>query len=511
MDFLRVLLLSPPTAADSSEPLLNLASLAATLRSFGHQVKIIDATAPFNKKSAEEIENEIKGFQPHFIGITLTITYIPQSYEFIKKLRLLGIPIIAGGPHPNACPQEVLKNGVDIVCIGEGEKTIVEIAEYIMGKRDLSSVNGICYRSKDGKFVISCPRTLIEDLDTLSFPSFVDFPIHNYTGNDDPESNPIFWSVFSSRGCPFDCIFCSSHNVFGRTMRLRSAENVVREIKELVERFKIKTIAFQDDEILCKKDRFLEFCKTISNLKLYLKMSIRTRINSIDPEILAYAKRAGITRISFGIESWDDETLLKINKKYDVRAIHRHFGYLSEAQPLYVSFNNIIGFPWETRKHYQNTIREIKKIPLNVKFFTAALTPIPFPKTKLYEDYHEKFNFTEWWLDPNKHAKVEYVKNTVPFFMKFMESFHTLYSKNMFWNYTNQQLRDISWFSWTLFGVFLKRSSNLFEYILLMFLCRFSHWLWWKNKKWEYSIFSRIGRMRFFNNLQQKLTFTNKY
>ena len=255
----RVLLLNPPTAAVSTEVLLNLAYLAAALRKAGHEVRIIDAAAPYKPFKAEEIKRVIMEFQPHFIGVTLTITYIPQTYIYLKELRKIGIPVVAGGPHANCLPEEVLENGVDIVAIGEGEETIVELAEYFVGARNLESIAGLCFKDKNGKAFHAPTRRLIENLDTLAFPGFDDFPIKNYTGSEDPNSNPIFWSIFTSRGCPFDCTFCSSHNVFGRTVRMRSASNVFEEIKGLVNRFGVNKITFQDDEILCSKKDFLSF------------------------------------------------------------------------------------------------------------------------------------------------------------------------------------------------------------------------------------------------------------
>lgn len=511
MDSLRILLLNPPVVAASSTPLLNLAYLAAVLRKNGHKVRIVDATAPYKRRTPEDVNQVIEDFNPDFIGVTLTISYIPQSYCYLKKLRLKGVPIVAGGPHPNACPQEVLKNGADIVCIGEGENTVIEIAEHFMGKRDLSAINGICYQDEKGGVIFTEPRPLIKDLDTIPFPDLSDFPISHYTGSQDPLSNPLFWSIFSSRGCPFDCTFCSSHNVFGRTIRTRSAHNVFMEIRELCRVYGVRTVAFQDDEILCKKERFFEFCRLMIDSAMDVRMSVRTRIDSIDPELLALAKAAGITRFSFGIESWDDETLLKINKKYKVAAIHKHFKYIAEAQPLPVSFNNIIGFPWETRRHYENTIREIRKIPSNIKFFMTASTPIPFPKTKLYDDYKDKYGFTDWWLDPDKHTAEEQIRRTEPFFIKFAEMFDSLYLDDMYWKYSERQKKDIAWCSWTLFGIFLRRRLGFLEYWLLMPLCRISHWLWRKNKPAEIRLFSHLGSTKYFVRIRGKLQFTDKY
>ncbi|MFH0798572.1 MAG: radical SAM protein [Pseudomonadota bacterium] len=513
MNNLRVVLLNPPTAPPSPEPLLNLGYLAAVLRARGHDVRIVDGTAPHAYKSPEEIEKIISQYCPDFIGITLTITNVIASYEYIRNLKKHNIPVVLGGPHPNSRPHESLDNGGDIVCIGEGEGTILELAEYYQGQRELKTVKGICFKDEGGKIVFTEPRSLIKELDTLPFPDFKDFRIEDYSGSSDPMSNPIFWSVFSSRGCPFNCIFCSSHTAFGRTMRVRSAENVFGEIKSLVEKYKIQSVAFQDDEILCKKDRFYRFCDLIAESGLKLKMSIRTRIDSIDLESLQRAKQAGITRISFGIESWDDETLRKINKRYDVKTIHQRFGYLSQTQPIHISFNVLVGFPWENRKHYQNILNEIKKIPGNVRFFMIVVYPIPYPETKLYDDYHKQFGFTDWWLDSTKHNPLTYPPShsTRPFFVYFAGSFIPLYVKDLYWNYSKERQADIEWFSWAAFKVFSRRHFNLFEYVLVTSLCRVSYWLSSRNKKLEYRILAPLANLSYFKNLRDKVSFSNKY
>src|SRR3989338_5062653 len=320
----RVLLLNPPTAAQSTEISLSLAYLASSLRMRNHVVKIIDATAPFNPKSAEEVKKEIIEFNPHFIGVTITITFVAQTYDLLEDLKKLGIPIVAGGSHVNPLPEEALARGVDIVALGEGERTIVELADYFIGKnKNLQSIPGLCIKNNDVTYHKTEPRSLIENIYEIPFPSFDDFPIKNYTGRDDVDSNPIFWALFSSRGCPFNCTFCCGYNVFGRTYRFRSAQNIFAEIKLLIDKYGVKKIAFQDDEILINKKRILELYNLLLENKLKIRMSLRSRIDSIDVDLLRKMQEVGFRRISFGIESWNDETLKKINKRFTLKDIKK--------------------------------------------------------------------------------------------------------------------------------------------------------------------------------------------
>lgn len=503
----RVILLNPPTAQTSSQIILGLAYLGSYLRKAGHQVKIIDAAAKRRPHTKKDIEKIIKDYQPHFIGVTLLITNIPQTYQYIKELKKTGVGIVVGGPHANSLPEEVLMNGADMVCIGEGEKTILDIADYFLGNISLSSINGICFLNKDNLPTYTRPRDLIGDLDSIPFPDFHDFPIRNYTGSDDVDSNLIFWSIFTSRGCPFNCTFCSSHNVFGRRLRMRSAVNIFNEIKALVEEFGVKRITFQDDEILCSKPRFLELCNLLISSMIDIKMSIRTRIDSIDREVIVRAKAAGLSRISFGIESLSDETLRKINKKYTLKTIHEKFKVLEEANFPHISFNNICGFPWETRRHFRDCILEAKKIPNRLKFHAVVVTPIPYPHTELYERYKNEFNFKNWWLE-NRDC-LDAASKWHPFFLSFAFSFYPLYTRCRYWNYSDRKKTEINSFCWRLLAIMLNRHYSFPINLFILASCRLSYFLWRISpslEKISFTIFSQQWRER----TSRRVVFTDK-
>ena len=505
----KVLLLNPPTAAPSSVPLLNLAYLSAVLKQSDCEVRTVDATAPQARRSEAEVEAVVKEFAPNFIGVTLTISSIAQTYAYLQRLSRLGVPIVAGGPHANALPEEVIdRGGVSIVCVGEGEETAREIAAHFAGERELSAISGLCYKDGAGKVVRTPPRKMIKDLDTIPLPDLSDFPVGSYCA--DGGAHPLFWSVFSSRGCPFDCIFCSSHNVFGRSMRLRTAQNVFDEIKALASEHGAKTIAFQDDELLCVKKRFIEFCDLVAGSGLKLRMSIRTRIDSIDPEVLEKAKAAGITRISFGIESFNDETLKKINKLYTVAEIHKRFAHLSAAQPLPVSFNIICGFPWETRAHLQSVLDEISKLPENIRFFPTAATPIPYPKTKMYEMYHKEYGFAGWWLKEENH-RTTFPDGRRPLFVHFARMFCPLYITDHFWGYSARMQEDLVWFTWRLFDLMIRRHYTLPQRLFVYALCRLSRALWLASPALERLVLSWLMRLPAVRRLQEALDFTTKY
>ena len=499
----RVVLLNPPTASPSGEILLNLAYLSATLRRAGHEVLILDATAPSRRLTEEQVAREIRGFRPHFIGVTLTIVYIPQTYGYLKRLRGLGLPIVAGGPHANCLPEEVLENGADIVAVGEGEDTILELADHFLGRRKLEDIAGLCVKTPQG--LLRTPkRALIKDLDQIPFPDYDSFPIRFYTGSDDPESNRMFWSIFSSRGCPYNCIFCSSHNVFGRTYRARSPRNVMDEVELLTKRFGTRFFAFQDDEAFVNKQRIVEFCRYVRESRAPLSFSARLRVDSLDEEMLNAMKSAGFRRLSFGIESFSDDTLDKINKKYEVKTIAAGFEKLVKTGFTIVSFNNISGFPWETPEHLRGCLEEISRIPPAIRFYTGANIPVPYPGTALYESYHQEYGFTGWWLKPELNSPVE---QPTAFFMIFLGDFQHLYAKDTFWKWPAEKLAALQDFCWKLSDLYLRRCLSFPEFLFARCFSRASYALWRLSPAAERVLFFPLTRLARWLGLDRKVLF----
>lgn len=503
----RVILLNPPTASVSTEIMLGLAYLASTLRRSGHEVKVIDATAPYAPMSREEIEKTILDFKPDFIGITITISYIAQTYAYLETLRKIGIPVVAGGSHVNPLPEEALAHGADVVAIGEGEQTILELADYFCGNtRDMSAINGLCFKDDRGNIRRTPPRALIKDIDSIPFPAFEDFPIRNYTGSDDVDSNPNFWSVFTSRGCPFNCTFCCGHNVFGRSSRLRSAENVFDEIRYLVNTYGAKKITFQDDEILLSRERVLKLCDLIKKDGLKFKMSIRSRITSIDEELLNRLREAGLTRISFGIESWNDDTLNKVKKRYMVKDIEKSIEILDRTRFPLVHLTTLIGFPWETKEHLRENLRVLSKIPRSIRYFLTVGIPVPYPNTELYNEYREQYGFANWWLDPDKDFNNFFPKEPRPVFFFLAKSMGALYFADLYWLYPKRWWRDMEWFVWKVYSLQLRRHFNIIERMFAYWLARASYRAWKTSPKLENSLFKLVPR-RFVSYVENKLSF----
>ncbi|MCC6028100.1 MAG: B12-binding domain-containing radical SAM protein, partial [Archaeoglobus sp.] len=281
-----------------STPPLGLGYLASVLRERGFKVRIIDDLvenlnfSDFLKKIKDSL----------IVGITSTTPTFKSALEYAKKIKKAfpDIFVILGGVHVSFEPEKALKNEfVDAVCIGEGERTIVELAERVESGRDLEDVKGIYFKKED-KIVKNPPREFIQDLDSIPFPAFDLMPLEKYSLLG--ERLEVF-PMITSRGCPFSCRYCSSSLFMGRRFRARSAKNVADEIEWLVNDFNARHIAFGDDTFTLSKKRVAEICKEIKSRKLDITWSCSSRIDTIDRELLEIMKSAGCSAIYYGIES----------------------------------------------------------------------------------------------------------------------------------------------------------------------------------------------------------------
>ncbi|MFH1822592.1 MAG: radical SAM protein [Patescibacteria group bacterium] len=480
----KILLINPPTIDTSPNMPLNLAYLAAVLEKNDHQVKCIDYFAPYNFDDAFKIIDE---YQPDIVGVTLRIDNILEKYKFIRKLKnkYPKALYVAGGSHASCLPEEVIKySQADVVIVGEGEDTFVDIANKI----NLKDIPGCFYQDEKGNIINTGPRELIHDLDAIPFPAYQHFPLSNYTKTNNPNFSRLFWSLFTSRGCPHNCIFCVSRNVFDRRYRYRSAENVFQEIRMLYEKYGARHIAIQDDEPLIRKERMYELCeKLIKYNKKDLTFSARCRITSVDSKILNTMKMAGFNFIAFGIESGDDETLKNIKKYYTLPQIIKGFKEIAKSDLRDISIGILAGFPWENSKNFESNIKLFKSIPDSINYSFGVGTLIPYPKTELYEKYYKIYNFKDWWLKPPaiKENKIDQT-----FFNKYTMSINLLHTYNrQFWNFSFLQKRKLLGLAKKLEYIKLKRK---YKHPLLLFSFSLtSYYLYRISPKLERIIFNK--------------------
>ncbi len=344
---MRVALIQPPSSYLRGTPPLGLAYIGATLEAHGHVVRGIDASAGRDWMTREEILEEVKGFRPDLVGITMVTNTIDEAYPLAQELSKLGIPVVGGGPHANLEPLEALEYGFDIVCRGEGEYTMLELVDYVQGRKQLKEILGISYWDKSAnRIVANPPRPEIEQIEELPMPARHLFPLSSYTDKGSHETMD-YWTLLSSRGCPKKCIYCSEANT---GYRYRSAEHVYQELLYLKKTYGIRHVKFYDDVLPMHKRRLHELCDMIIQRR---ELDITWDCDS---------------RVESGIEM---------------------MCYL------------ILGWPWETPAHINNTIRFVRRLPMNAKVQHGYFVPTPYPGTVLYDRYKEQYGFQKWWLLPN--------------------------------------------------------------------------------------------------------------
>lgn len=378
-----------------SEMPTSFAYLAAVLRQKGYTVKALVNT--FNHfLSWDDFVNVAREYQPSVVGFTLSTFRMLKTYETMRKIKSLGITVIAGGPHATSCSDEVLENGADIVIRNEGELTLGKLCDYWSGKEGLTfkSINGISYKDADGKIVHNPPMKYIENLADLPTPDFTCFDQKFFRTSDGLLKG--IHRIYCSRGCPAGCAFCD-RAVYGQKVRYRPLEKVINEIKYRRENYNIESFVIADDTFTFSKDYVRGFCKALKDNNLDIVWGCSTRADVIESEMLAIMKDAGCYRVSYGIESGDPETLKRSNKGITLEQAHKavdsaaKFGFR-----IYV--NLMTGFPWENEGAVENNIKYVKRHFAQVYLYQVSGALVPFPGTKIYWEYKDKFNLIDWWM-----------------------------------------------------------------------------------------------------------------
>ncbi len=361
---------------DISTPPLGLGYLAAVLRTAGFKVRIIDDLV--ENLTFEKLINKLR--DSFLVGITSTTPTFNAALNYAKRIKsvLPNIFVIFGGVHVSFRPFDAIeKDFVDAVCIGEGEKTIVEVAEKIESGKSLEGVKGVIWK-KNGKIFQNQPSDFIEDLDSLPYPAYDLMPLDKYTVLGKKLKH---FPVISSRGCPFRCSYCSSSAFMGKKFRARSAKNVVDEIEWLYNDFKAKHIAFSDDNFTLSRRRVEEICDEIKRRNLDITWSCSSRVNSVDEEILRKMKDAGCSAIYFGVEAASNRILDYYRKNLKIEEVFKAVK-LAKKVGISTICSFIIGAPMETKEEIMDTLKLAIELDPDYAQF-SVLTP--YPGTEIFE------------------------------------------------------------------------------------------------------------------------------
>jgi len=425
----RILLIQPPVTSyqlgDFTPNMpLGLAYIAAVLEKNGYQVKILDALIegwqnirelPSGKfqigLTSEQIKEEIKNFMPNVVGISSMFTSqwhnVASIAQLVKELNK-DIPVVVGGAHPTAVPDQALDHkSVDFAVVGEGEVTFLELLKRIENSSDLASLKGLAFKRGGGK-IINYRDEFIKDLDTIPFPARHLLPLEKYfsTGlsHGGLRKRRRFSPIVTSRGCPARCIFCSAYKMWGRHFRARSPENVIAEIKYIKDSLGIEEMSIEDDNFTYDKERASKICDLMvqENLDIAWDTPNGIALYSIDEELIKKMKESGCYRLSFAIESGNQEFLNKVIKKpLKLEFVPQLINY-ARRLGIEISVFFIVGIPGETEKTIRDSFRFSRKIGVFRPFISIAT---PYPGTQMLDLCEENGYLVEGFDQANLTIK----------------------------------------------------------------------------------------------------------
>jgi anaerobic magnesium-protoporphyrin IX monomethyl ester cyclase len=381
---------------------LGLGYLAGFVRAKGgHEVRIIDGLAEGFTHREKQTDGTVRvgltnpeiierlGEWAELIGITVPFSHLGPSVEklcaSIKEV-LPETPVIVGGVHPSTCPEEFSRSSADYWLVGEGELSLLSLANGTAPEE----IPGMMSRKKP-RLAEGEKAECVADLDEIPFPAHDLLPMQAYTRLSPRRvSHTVSGSVLTSRGCPWDCQFCSIHPIYGYGWRRRSAENVLDEIRELVEKYDIRQLEFEDDNLTLNRDRAMSIFAGMYDLGRRMGVDLTwgtpngVRAETIDRQMLEAMKRSGCVRVTFALEHGDEEVRELMNKKLAIDKFERAIVDAIDIG-LHVEVFIMVGYPGETAERFEKArayYQKLSKWGANTLHF---FYPQPYPETRLYD------------------------------------------------------------------------------------------------------------------------------
>lgn len=347
-----------------------------TQKGFDHYLENLNT---FSAEVWKETRSTIKDYEPGIIGISAKSQNFRSACIVAKLAKEINgdIITIVGGPHVSMVGRDVLDcPDIDIAVQGEGEDTIVELLNAIDNDKELNGIKGIIYR--DGKQVIeNAKREYIEDLDTLCFPNEVaaetlkDYNLY---------SKDKFSYIIATRGCPYNCFFCGSRNIWSRRVRYRSCPNVIAEIKTLQNKG-LQLVNFVDDTFGVTDKYLKDLCNALILHSPRIRWSCEIHVNLVNEETISLMKKAGCCSIRIGIESGNNEILNQMRKGFTIEKAFKAVDIIKKNDIKVQAFF-MAGFPQETYTSLNDTMNAIKRIHCDEVTFSIFT---PYLGTEAFE------------------------------------------------------------------------------------------------------------------------------
>lgn len=402
---MKIFLIYPPSLSSYAygQPRtvpLGICYLASALIEKGHQVKLIDMRLKGYDYSY--LKNLLKKIKPPLVGISATSFDYPGAKEVLRLIKEISPKIITivGGTHISLAGEDVIKSSkVDIVLKGEGEKVLPKIVNCLEKNKSLSTCEGIMYKTKNGRIIDKRDKKkFIFDLDSLSFPRLDLLPLDKYR-----VAGKLLIPIMTSRGCPYNCIFCTNWQTHGKAFRKRSPTNVVDEIEYAIKKYETKNFNVMDDNFAFEKKRAIDICQEIIKRKLNITWQCDQgiRADMADEELFFIMKESGCKLVAIGIESADPKVLKAIRKGETITTMKKAIR-LAKKVGLVVKGFFIVGAPGDSEESVKKSVHFFKTSGIDIPRFSNMTA---FPSTDLWKWVEKNGRFIDSPLDYiAKHA-----------------------------------------------------------------------------------------------------------
>jgi radical SAM superfamily enzyme YgiQ (UPF0313 family) len=343
---------------------LGLGYMAALLERRGDVVKIIDYNVVMTDDYKAHFVKAVKDFDPDIIGLTCNTAERFGVMDLAKLSKTVSnAKVIVGGVHMTFDSEGMMKAepAIDIAVKGEGEATITELVPRLENGLRLDGILGITYRDGE-KIVQNGNRPFIEDISTLPFPSFHLFDMGAYTISIPTTHHKQYKviNVISSRGCPYNCNFCSTTQHWGMRIRFRTAENFVDELEMLIRKYGYNGFHIADDNFTMNRERVIRICQEIKKRGLDIAWHCSAHVNTIFDDMISEMASAGCKAISFGIESGSERMLKMMNKMASVEQIENALS-LCRKYHINIKGNFVFGYPGENTDDIRKSFEMMEK------------------------------------------------------------------------------------------------------------------------------------------------------
>jgi radical SAM superfamily enzyme YgiQ (UPF0313 family) len=389
-------------------PPTSLLIVAALMEREGVEVDLIDMEA--EGLSYSDTLKRIRSFAPDMLGFTVTSWSLHSVIRWINRFKAdTPIPILVGGEHLRLYPHETMSHeAIDFCIVGEAELPLPEFIRAFREGRSFDGIKSLGFR-QNGSVVIDRTIQFVEDINTIPFPARHLIKNDRYENVLSRKKN--FTALISSRGCPFNCAFCTHNH---QKYRARSPENVVDEIELNLKNYNICDFDIYDSTFTADERRVIKICEEICRRKLEVGFTVRSRVDIVSNEMIDSLKSAGCHTILYGIESSNPDILKMMNKQISLEQVMKTVGYTKQSGIKTLGFF-LFGFPGETRQTMEDTVRFSLDLPLDYALYSILL---PMPDTEIYAYYRER-GLGDYWaeyslaLDESTAGLIEFIGTKV--------------------------------------------------------------------------------------------------